>query len=59
VSLAGRELHLHTTALISGLLLIGLGLLLLTGEMTRLSQELAASRFSQWLVEIEDWLPGV
>ncbi len=59
VSAAGRTLHLHTTAVVSGLLLIGLGVLLLTGEMTRLSQQLAASRFSQWLVEIERWIPGV
>ena len=49
----GMDLHRR------GLLLIGLGLLLLTGEMTRLSEQLAASRFSQWLVEIERWLPGV
>lgn len=59
VSAAGRTLHLHTTAVVSGLLLIGLGLLLLTGEMTRLSEQLAASRFSQWLVGIERWIPGV
>jgi len=59
VSAAGRTLHLHTTAVVSGLLLIGLGMLLLTGEMTRLSEQLAASRFSQWLVGIERWIPGV
>jgi cytochrome c-type biogenesis protein len=59
LSMAGQALHLHTTAVASGLLLIGLGLLLLTGEMTRLSEQLAASRVSQWLVQIEDWLPGV
>jgi cytochrome c-type biogenesis protein len=59
ISVAGRTLYLHTTSLISGLLLIGLGILLITGEMTRLSEQLAASRFSQRLVELEQWLPGV
>lgn len=59
VTLAGRTLYLHTTSLVSGLLLIGLGVLLITGEMTRLSEQLAASSFSQRLVELERWLPGV
>lgn len=59
LSLGGRSLHVHTTSLLSGALLIGLGFLLLTGEMTRLSESLAASRFSQWLVNLERWLPGV
>ncbi|MCC6703247.1 MAG: cytochrome c biogenesis protein CcdA [Thermomicrobiales bacterium] len=59
VRLGSRTLYLHTTSLISGLLLIALGVLLITGQMTRLSEQLAASRFSQWLVELEQWLPGV
>jgi cytochrome c-type biogenesis protein len=59
VQIAGRTLYLHTTSLISGLLLIALGVLLITGEMTRLSEQLAASSFSQRLVELEQWLPGI
>jgi cytochrome c-type biogenesis protein len=53
-----RTLQLHTTSILSGMLLIALGLLLLTGEMTRISQELAGSRLAQWSVELERWLPG-
>jgi len=56
--LGTRTLQLHTTSILSGALLIGLGLLLLTGEMTRISQELAGSRLAQWSVELERWLPG-
>ena len=59
IDLFGRTLYLHTTSLISGLLLIGLGILLITGEMTRLSEQLAASRMSQWLVDLEQWIPGI
>ncbi len=59
VSIGGRTLYLHTTSLISGLLLIGLGVLLITGEMARLSAELAGSSFAQRLVELENWLPGI
>jgi cytochrome c-type biogenesis protein len=59
VSVLGRTLYLHTTSLISGLLLIALGVLLFTGQMTRLSERLAASSFSQRLVEFEQWIPGM
>ena len=59
IDLFGRTLYLHTTSLISGLLLIGLGILLISGEMTRLSEQLAASRMSQWLVDLEQWIPGI
>jgi cytochrome c-type biogenesis protein len=58
VSLLGRTLQLHIISMLSGVLLIGLGILLFTGEMTRISQELAGSRLAQFLVEIEGWLPG-
>jgi cytochrome c-type biogenesis protein len=53
-----RTLQLHTISILSGLLLIGLGILLFSGEMTRISQELAGSRMAQWSVTIEGWLPG-
>lgn len=56
--LGTRTLQLHTTSVLSGVLLIALGLLLITGEMTRISQELAGSRLAQWSVEVERWLPG-
>jgi cytochrome c-type biogenesis protein len=58
ISILGRTLQLHTISILSGVLLIGLGILLFTGEMTRISQELAGSRLAQFSVEIEEWLPG-
>jgi cytochrome c-type biogenesis protein len=58
LSFGDRALHLHTISVLSGVLLIGLGILLFSGEMTRISQELAGSRLAQWSVRIEDWLPG-
>jgi cytochrome c-type biogenesis protein len=58
LSIGGKTLFLHSTAMISGLLLIGLGVLLATGQMTMLSQELAGSRLAQLGVEIEGWIPG-
>ena len=58
VRLGDRQLFLHTTAMLSGLVLIGLGILLATGQMTALGQELAGSRLAQLGVEIEGWLPG-
>jgi cytochrome c-type biogenesis protein len=58
LTLGIRTLQLHTISVLSGMLLIGLGLLLFSGEMTRISQELAGSRLAQWSVRIEDWLPG-
>lgn len=58
VSAFRRTLQLHTISILSGVLLIGLGMLLFTGEMTRISQKLAGSRLAQFSVTIEGWLPG-
>ena len=57
LAIANRQLALNWMSLISGLLLIGLGLLLLTGAMTRLTQELGSSWISQWVVRLEEHLP--
>ncbi len=56
VNLFGRELYLHSTAIISGLLLIGLGLLLVTGQMTEISQRLASSPLTEFDLRIEQWI---
>lgn len=55
--LAGQEIHLHTTNLISGGLLVGLGLLMATGNLTLLNGYLPIS-FQLWFLEIEKWLLG-
>lgn len=56
VTLLGRTLYLHSTQVISGLLLIVLGILLLTGQMTAMSEQLASSRLAQVGVDIEAWI---
>jgi cytochrome c-type biogenesis protein len=56
VNLFGREFYLHSTAVISGLLLIGLGLLLATGQMTEISQRLVSSPLTEFDLRIEHWI---
>lgn len=58
LELGSRTIYLHTTAMISGLLLVGLGILLATGQMAVIGQQLAGSRLAQLGVEIERLIPG-
>lgn len=53
VAVAGRTLYLHSTTLISGLLLIALGVLLATGQMTELSRMLEGSPLSTFETRLE------
>jgi cytochrome c-type biogenesis protein len=53
IRLFGRELYLHSTSVISGLLLILMGALLLSGRLTLLTQ-VAAGHTSTWLVTVEE-----
>jgi len=55
--LAGQEIHLHTTNLISGALLVGLGILMATGNLTILNRYLPLN-FQLWFLELEKWLLG-
>lgn len=55
VKIFGREFYLHSTSLISGLLMIVMGALLLSGRLTLLTQ-VAASQTSTWLVDLEEQL---
>ncbi len=55
VKVFGKELYLHSTSLISGLLLIAMGILLLSGKLTIFTQ-MAASQSSTWLVDLEEQL---
>lgn len=53
VNLFGRELFLHTTSLLSGALMVVMGLLLATGRLEWISQQANATPMAQWWVEIE------
>ena len=53
VRLGGTELYLHTTGIISGVLLITMGILLATGQLTDLNRWAQASPMGAWAVELE------
>jgi len=55
VRIFGRDLFLHSTSVISGLLLIIMGVLLLSGNLTALTRT-AANFSSTWLVDVEEAL---
>jgi len=55
--LAGREIYLHTTNLISGSLLVGLGILMAIGKLTTLNRYLPIT-FQLWFLGLEKWLLG-
>lgn len=55
VRLFGREIFLHSTSVISGVLLIVMGAMLMLGSMTAITR-VAASFTSTYLVEIEEQL---
>lgn len=54
VHLFGKDLYLHTTSIISGLLLIAMGALLASGRLTLITQFAASSNFSIWIVDAEE-----
>lgn len=59
VKIFGREFFLHTTSLLSGLLLIVMGVLLASGRLTMITQVAAGSDFSMWIVDVEESLRGL
>ncbi len=59
IDLFGRTLHLHTTSVLSGLLLIVIGYLLATGQLAVFSQWATTTRAGEWALAIEDWLSRV
>lgn len=48
------SLDLHTTSVLSGLLLIFMGYLLASGQMTALTQLAAGSDLSLWIIQLEE-----
>ena len=49
----GHTLHLHTTGVLSGALMIALGLMVATGQLTAFTQAAAASDVSLWVIDTE------
>lgn len=54
VNLFGRELFLHTTSILSGLLLIAMGVLLASGRLTVITQMAAGSDLASWVLDLEE-----
>lgn len=52
----GKTLSLHSTSMLSGVLLLFVGFLLATGQLTAITQVAAASDFSIWIVDAEEAL---
>lgn len=50
----GQDLYLHSTSIISGLLLIVMGILLASGQLTVITQMAARSDFSNWVLDMEE-----
>jgi cytochrome c-type biogenesis protein len=59
IELFGRSLHLHSTSILSGLLLILIGYLMASGELYRFSELATSSRAGQWALQIETWISRV
>jgi cytochrome c-type biogenesis protein len=56
VNVFGRTLHLHTTSILSGLLLILLGYFLASGELYRFSDWATRTPAGEWALNIETWI---
>jgi len=54
VHLGGHTLYLHTISVLSGLLLIGVGYLLASGQLTLVTRLAAGNDLSLWVVEAEE-----
>jgi hypothetical protein len=59
LSIGGYTLHLHTTSLISGALLVLMGLLLATGQLTALSEWTQRTPLAQWALSLEQWVQRI
>jgi len=56
VKIGGATLYLHTSSILSGLLLIVMGALLASGQLTAITRLAAGSDISLWVVQLEDQL---
>jgi cytochrome c-type biogenesis protein len=54
VRLGPWTLYLHTTSILSGVLLIAMGWLLASGQLTAITNAAAGNPLSQWVLQIED-----
>ena len=56
LNLGVTTIETHTISVISGLLLITMGVLLATGQMAVLSQYALRTPLSRWVLDVEEWM---
>ncbi|HNP84584.1 MAG TPA: cytochrome c biogenesis protein CcdA [Kouleothrix sp.] len=56
LNLGFTTLYLHTTSIASGVLLVIIGVLLATGQLTALSEWSQQTRMGEWAVNLEQWI---
>lgn len=56
LQVAGREVHLHTTSMASGVLLILMGILLASGNLAAISEWTQQTGMAQLTLSLEQWL---
>jgi cytochrome c-type biogenesis protein len=56
VNVGQKTLHLHSTSILSGVLLIMIGFLLASGQLYTLSQWTQTTPAGQWALDIETWI---
>ena len=56
---AGSSLHLHTTQLLSGGMLIVVGFMLASGQLTWFTQRMASGVGTRMALAVESWLAGI
>ncbi|CAG0946404.1 hypothetical protein ANRL1_02980 [Anaerolineae bacterium] len=59
ISIGGKKIFLHTTSILSGVMMIALGLLLASGQLSVLTQTAQASDLSQWVIATEEKIQSV
>jgi cytochrome c-type biogenesis protein len=55
-TIAGREVFLHTTSMASGILLILMGALLASGNLSTISEYTQQTGLAQYVLSLEQWL---
>jgi cytochrome c-type biogenesis protein len=59
VTVAGKEVMLHTTSMASGALLVAMGVLLATGNLASIGEWMRQSSLSDYSLQFESWLQSL
>jgi cytochrome c-type biogenesis protein len=59
IPIAGTTYELHTTSMASGVLLVGMGILLASGNLSEISEWTRQTSLAQFTLSLEDWLSSL